>query len=340
MRKDLIISTSAVTLLVSTWGHVVRMAVGGRSLVLLGIVLGWTFNSFAQDPPSSGLKSGRIVGYLPDYRLESFDESTAILLTDLIVFSAEVDAYGRLDTRRLPPKQITRLKQIKQRSRISLILCVGGWDRSRGFAAVSASDSARARFVQEATRFCLEQRFDGIDLDWEHPANLAEQQGYARLISELKAAFREHALTVSVTMAAWQELPAEAFQVVDAIQVMAYDHDGQHSTLEGARRDLQKLVDRGAPPEKLLLGLPFYGRGIADRQQVLTYAEIVQKHQPKPEVDEVAGLYFNGPRTIEKKLELARELKLAGVMVWEVGQDAPGNASLLKWIHSKYGLRD
>ncbi|TXT33720.1 MAG: glycoside hydrolase family 18 protein, partial [Planctomycetota bacterium] len=220
----------------------------------------------------------RVVGYLPDYRLAVFEESSARLVTDLVVFSAEVEASGKLDTKRLPPEQLRRLKQIKQRTRAGLILCVGGWDRSRGFAAMTASAESRKRFIQECTRFCLDQRFDGIDFDWEHPANETEQQNYARLLAETKSAFQEHGLAVSVTIAAWQQLAPAAFQAVDAVHVMAYDHKGRHSTFDGAKRDIQSLRDRGVPPNKLLLGLPFYGRGITAPDRTLTYAEIVQKH--------------------------------------------------------------
>ena len=279
----------------------------------------------------------RVVGYLPDYRLAAFDESTARLVTDLVVFSAEIDASGKLDTKRLPPEQLRRLKQIKQRTRVSLILCVGGWDRSRGFAAMTASSDARQRFVQEATRLCLDQRFDGIDFDWEHPANETEQQNYARLLTETKSAFQEHGLAVSVTIAAWQQLTPAAFQAVDAVQVMAYDHEGRHSTLDGAKRDIQSLLDRGVPASKLLLGLPFYGRGITTADRTLTFAEIAQKHSLAADVDEVDGLFFNGPRTIERKVDFAKGSHLGGVMIWELGQDAAGEKSLLRRVAQPSG---
>lgn len=274
----------------------------------------------------------RVVGYVPDYRLEGFDESSATFVTDLVVFSAEAEANGTLNTQRFSAVQLRRLKQIKQRTRVGLILCVGGWERSKGFAGMSASADARQRFVSGATRFCLDQRFDGIDLDWEHPANEGEQKNYAILLKDLKSVFQEHGLSVSVTMAAWQQIPAEVFATVDSIQVMAYDHNGRHSTLEGAERDIKSLLDRGAPASKLILGLPFYGRDLKNPDRTLTYAEIVKKFTPAADMDEVDGVYFNGPRTIERKVRFAQGSKLAGVMIWELGQDAPAEKSLLRVI--------
>jgi GH18 family chitinase len=115
---------------------------------------------------------------------------------------------------------------------------------------------------------------------------------------------------------------------------MAYDNDGRHSTPEAAEQAVQSLVDRGVPPEKIVLGLPFYGRGVKDRDRTLTWREIVAKHRPAATLDEVDGVYFNGPETIRRKTRFALQKKLAGVMVWELGQDASGNDSLLQVIRN------
>jgi NADPH-dependent 2,4-dienoyl-CoA reductase/sulfur reductase-like enzyme len=53
-----------------------------------------------------------------------------------------------------------KLRRFKTRERVRLILGVGGWGRSAHFAAVAASDEARAKFVQAATRLCLDERLD------------------------------------------------------------------------------------------------------------------------------------------------------------------------------------
>ena len=80
--------------------------------------------------------------------------------------------------------------------------------------------------------------------------------------------------------------------------------------------------------------MPFYGRQITNRNNALTYAEIKQRFRPGNHQDEAGGFYFNGPDTITKKVKLAKELELGGVMIWEVGQDATGKDSLLKKVLS------
>lgn len=285
----------------------------------------------ADAAPASG--AFRVAGYLPDYRMDTITADQVRLLTDLIVFSAQPGANGDLQLGALEKAPWARLTELKTRHRVRMILCVGGWNRSAGFAPLVASPQARQRFVQSAVRTCLDKRLDGIDLDWEHPKDAAEQTGYARLLTDLRTGFQPHGLTLSVTMAAWQQVPANGFAAVDWVHVMAYDNAGKHSTFEAAQKDVQSLRDRGVPASKIVLGLPFYGRHITERERASTYAQIVEAHRPGPEVDEVGGLYFNGPTTIRRKTAFALEAQLGGVMAWEIGQDLRDDRSLLRLVN-------
>jgi chitinase len=265
--------------------------------------------------------SFRVVGYLPDYR--EFDLVTTRGLTDLILFSATPTATGDLDISRLKKMPWSKLRAFKTQQRVRLILCVGGWERSRHFAAVASSDPMRQKFVNAMVKVCLDERLDGIDLDWEHPKDEAEQAAYANLLTDLHKAFEQHGLMLSVTIAARQKLPSTAFDAVNWVNLMAYDHPGRHSTFGSAQSDVKKLIDAGVPARKITLGLPFYGRDTKNSNRVLTYREIVAKNR-----------HFNGPDTISLKTKYALDNGLAGVMVWELGQDAAGDQSLLKVITS------
>ena len=196
------------------------------------------------------------------------------------------------------------------------------------FAAVAASDETRRKFIKAAVKVCLDERFDGIDLDWEHPKNDKEQADYAALLEACRDGFQPHGLMLSVTMAAWQKLPRKAFGAVDAVHVMSYDNQGRHSTFDAAKADVKAMLDQGAPKEKIVLGLPFYGRRISKGREAWTYRQLVAKYKPAPETDEVDAIYFNGPATIRRKTEYALESRLGGVMMWELGQDAEGKKSL------------
>jgi len=273
----------------------------------------------------------RVVGYLPDYRLADYKLQAARGLTDLIVFSAEPAANGELNTERLQQCPWPELLRFKTNNRVRLILTIGGWERSSHFATVASSAELRRKFVSSVVDFCLARRLDGVDLDWEHPQGIQQEQAYATLLSDLRTTFEPHGLLLSVTAAAWQKLTPEAIAAADYVQLMAYDHDQQHSTLEGAKKDVEQLLGAKVPAEKIVLGLPFYGRNLKTRE-AMTYREILEKFTPKSSDDELQEMYFNGPDTIRQKTQYAIRNGLAGIMVWELGQDATGEGALLKVI--------
>src|SRR5262245_19196635 len=133
-------------------------------------ILGATRGGESPAPPPP---SFRIAGYLPEYRAAEFDPEAARLLTDLIVFSADPTADGGLDMARLERIPWAKLRAFKTRERVRMILSVGGWNRSKHFAAVATSATKRKAFAAASVRACLDNRLDGLDLDWEHPKTLA-----------------------------------------------------------------------------------------------------------------------------------------------------------------------
>lgn len=288
---------------------------------------------FAQGQASNSQSDTfRIAGYLPDYRLATFELTDAEGITDLIMFSARPRVEGDVDLEALEKAPWEKLWKMSERHRIRLILSIGGWERSQGFAAVAASARLREKFARSIVALCADRRLAGVDLDWEHPQNEQELADYAELLETLRDQFRQSRLTLSLTMADWQQLPPAAFAAVDWVQVMAYDHDGRHSTFAHAKQDVESLLKRDIPAEKIILGLPFYGRHVRERARAMSYGELATKYTLDDDVDEVGGYYFNGPKTLRDKVCYARESKLGGVMIWELGQDRRGDASLLRVV--------
>ena len=273
-----------------------------------------------------------VIGYLPEYRASRFDGTACGQLDELVFFSIEPRSNGTLDSTRLKPAVIKRLGQLKRKYPIRLRLCIGGWERSAAFAACTSDDTSRARFIRQMISFCQTHAFDGVDLDWEHPKGSAQQAAYTRLIVETKKAFTPLKLSVTAAIAGWQHVSPAAGEALDRIHLMSYDAEGRHSTLQQAQRDISRLRRAGIPAAKICLGLPFYGRSLDKKRTAYTYAEIVRRFAPAPSIDETNGIYFNGPSTITRKTRLAVSSGLAGVSIWEIGQDMPGPRSLLRVI--------
>jgi chitinase len=275
----------------------------------------------------------KIIGYLPDYRINSVADSTGYFATDLIYFSIEPDPAGGLLTDRATAAAKTRLNLFRSAFKTRIQIAIGGWGRSDNFAPMAADTSIRKTFIQNLTQFCLANGFSGADYDWEFPQNTTEIQAYSDLLIETKSAFEPHGFTVSVAMNPNQYLVGEAYNAIDRIHIMAYDYSGRHSTYSQALVAVQGFLRRGIDSSKVCLGVPFYGRNISDFSQELSYAEIVEQYHPGPEVDEINNIYFNGMATIQRKTEYALSQHLGGIMIWEVGQDTHDDTSLLKTVY-------
>jgi chitinase len=272
-----------------------------------------------------------VIGYLPEYRL--LNPAWGNCLTDLIYFSIQPLPDGGLDTSALNTETLQMLREMHATYGTRIHVSIGGWERSDNFSPMATRPKTRKKFVQNLTSFCLENDLDGVDFDWEFPENEGEIQAYAALLAEVKAAFKPYDLIVSVALAPSDQIDLKPYVAADRIHIMSYDRGSKHSTLEQAQQDVALFLSTGVSPQKLILGIPFYGRAMTPPQKEYLYAEIVERYHPSPMLDEVGDIYFNGVGTVKQKTCLAKTLGLGGVMVWELGQDSTDNTSLLRAIY-------
>ncbi|MBS1707257.1 MAG: glycoside hydrolase family 18 protein [Armatimonadetes bacterium] len=276
----------------------------------------------------------RVAGYLPDWRAADFQESWAKGLTEVIVFSASPKSDGSLDTSKLDHFPWAKLRALRTKQGTRITFALGGWDRGTANFPVVAHDPAlRNTFAKAVNAACDKYKLDGVDFDWEHPKNPTEEADYGKLVQAVKESFKGKDRTTSLTIAGWQKFPKDKLQYCDFVQLMGYDHEGKHSTMEDTVKDLDLVAALGAKPAQTVLGVPFYGRTYKGQKSEATYADIASRFTLKPEDDTAGDFYFNGPKTIAAKVALARKRKLAGVMIWEIGQDATGPLSLLAAIN-------
>ena len=289
-----------------------------------------TLNVFATpqqpDPPF------RVVGYLPDYRIDQVNSSWMNRLTDLVYFSIQPDKSGELDLDHLDQPSFEKLRQLTRKYKVRLSICVGGWGRSQGFSTMAPDQKLRQDFIHQLTNFCLRQDLDGVDFDWEFPQNREEVIAYERLLVETKTAFQQHRLLVTVAVGCHMCLSLPIYEAIDYIHLMSYDHSAQHSTYRESLSDVAQQLEFGVPAEKLCLGIPFYGRAVENWHQATAYADLVKQFHPSAEANMINGIYFNGRELVRRKVRYALQKRLAGVMVWEIGQDTVDGTSLLKTI--------
>lgn len=275
----------------------------------------------------------KVIGYSMNPASEIVQQHAATYITDLIYFSIEPNPDGTLATERLTPEGLAATKAMAQNHGIRIYLAVGGWGRSTHFAEVAATADSRARFINNMIALCQRHGFEGIDLDWEFPEGKSQYEDYATLLVETKAAFAQHDLVLSAALSPWQKLNPKAYKALDRVHLMAYDFPQKHSTFDDSTNAVRTFLSLNIPKKKLYFGVPFYGRNIDERNKSITYNSLVTQHDLTPDTDEVDRFYFNGPTTIRRKVDFARQQQLAGIMIWEIGQDSTGKNSLLKAIH-------
>jgi len=93
-------------------------------------------------------------------------------VTDLILFSASVNADGRLDDHWIYASNYQRARRaadaVPDRA-VNVLLCLGGAGRSAGFVKAIESKQSRARLVKGLTALVEKHELDGVDLDCEAP---------------------------------------------------------------------------------------------------------------------------------------------------------------------------
>uniref|UniRef100_A0A7S2UMT3 GH18 domain-containing protein n=1 Tax=Attheya septentrionalis TaxID=420275 RepID=A0A7S2UMT3_9STRA len=209
-------------------------------------------------------------------------------------------------------------------------------------------------FVQmtKCTRslYSEQEQLDGVDFDWEQPANQEEFIYYLHLIVEASAVFRKEGLLLSVAMHDKQVLPEDVYDAVDRIHLMAYDMkppssgDFHFARFDMVQDAVETLLKSGCPSSKIILGIPSYARHVHNHGLVQTYADIIQVHSEDFDRDltyddiadfaEYDDFVFQSPMDVETKVGYAKYKNLGGVFFWEIGQDqhqkpfAPGGILL------------
>ena len=59
-----------------------------------------------------------------------------------------------------------------------ILLSLGGWGNSWGFASSTETEEARAIFIDNIISICENNNYDGIDIDWEHPNGYTQKKQF------------------------------------------------------------------------------------------------------------------------------------------------------------------
>ena len=305
-------------------------------LILTG-TLGFQFGPMTVQT-AEAMSSKRIVGYFPWWESGDIDSIDYTKLTDIIYFHIWPNSDGSLNTTDIN-YDINNLHTIRDRAHaagVNVLISAGGWGVSGGFPAMAADPIARANFVINIENFLTTHNLDGIDIDWEPIDTEIKKDNFVLLLSDLSAALQPDGKFVTVAVNAERvELRASTVNSLSWINIMAYDmnwNSAEHSTFSDAVAALDRYEANGIPKEKLVLGVPFYGRS-SEWSSEMKYEDIVSTCAPSSNQNYCDGHYFNGIDLVQQKAQYVLDNGYDGVMVWNLGQDTYDQTSLLNAIN-------
>ncbi|WP_290861823.1 glycoside hydrolase family 18 protein [Hamadaea sp.] len=233
--------------------------------------------------------------------------------------------------------------------------------------------------------------FDGFDIDWEWPASDGntgnvvrpeDKANFLALLAEFRTQLTAYGTQVGRTFSLTAFLPADpakidagidpaVFGYLDFATVQGYDLHGAYEPVTNhqgqlyspaadpapqrysADQALQHYRAQGAPANKLVLGIPYYGRGWAGvastnnglyqtstgpargtyEDGIDDYKKVIAKSGPTF-YDPVAGAVwklsgstfwsYDDPRSIAQKTAYVKANGLGGTMVWSLDGDTAG----------------
>ena len=250
-----------------------------------------------------------------------------------------------------------RLRQIvdlrKQKPELKVLLSIGGWGSGR-FSEMAANDEYRRAFAADCDRVVKEFALDGIDIDWEYPtssmANISsspdDTENFTLLMQDIRAAIGNEKELTLATVASARYIDFKAIlPSVDFVNIMAYDMASapkHHSALypSGHSGDITSdgavtaHLKAGVPPSKLVMGMPFYGRGGDGYPSFQDYNKVgntdTQYTEKWDEVAQVPYLAdkndtlvfgFENPRSLAIKCQHILDKDLLGGMYWDYSGD-------------------
>lgn len=281
-------------------------------------------------------------------------------------------------------KKMTALKH--KYPHLTTTLAIGGWNEgSAKYSALAADPAKRKIFVESVIQLLSKHGFNGLDLDWEYPAKRGgapeDKANFVSLIKELKTELNKKGWILTAAIGAGKDTIERAYDLpqisanLDFIHLMTYDFHGSWDQKVGANApqssadpndeltveySVDYLLSHGVAPEKLVMGIPAYGRTFVLRNPESKEVKIgdptaetgfpgpVTKENGFMGYNEICAelgkdsswehwwdnatktafarkaekvISFDDANSIDEKVKLAMRKNLAGMMVWSVDTD-------------------
>ena len=322
------------------------MAMKRISFVLMLLTMAWTVKSQAQKP-------GMVVGaYVTSWTDDVPDPNVMTHIN--YAFGHVNDSFDgvRIDN----PERLKMIVGLKQQNpKLKVLLSIGGWGSGR-FSEMAASKDNREKFANDCLRVVEEFGLDGIDIDWEYPtqstANISaspdDTANFTLLMGDLRKAIGNDKLLTAATVCDAQYIDfLSCIDYLDLVNVMAYDMsegEAHHAALYPSEisgectssQAVEAHLKAGVPKEKLVMGVPFYGKGNREDAGVKAFRETgvlpegyerrwSEESQVPYIVNAKGEFVFGGEdvKSLTAKCQYILDHNLRGGMYWDYANDNP-----------------
>ena len=293
-----------------------------------------------------------IVAYVTSWTNEVPDPSTMTHIN--YAFGHVNDTFDgvRIDN----PDRLRMIVGLKaQNPALRVMLSVGGWGSGR-FSEMAATSENRMAFARDCKRVVEEFGLDGIDIDWEYPTQSSakissspqDTENFTLLMRDLRRVLGKKRLITAATVCNANYIDFRScIQYMDLVNVMAYDmgnapkhhaalFPSPHAGYCTSSQAVEAHLKAGVPREKLVMGVPFYGKGKRDDEGLREYRrtgrlpEGYAHHWDDegrfPYITNAQGEFvwgYENARSLAEKCQFILDNHLRGGMYWDYASDTP-----------------
>ncbi|KAK6362249.1 hypothetical protein TWF730_005946 [Orbilia blumenaviensis] len=287
-----------------------------------------------------------------------------------------------------------QLFKLKRANRgLKVLLSIGGWTYSQNGDLPGGASTLERRdtFARTAVEMVRNFGLDGVDIDWEYPNDPTEAANFVDLLrlvrKYLDVLNPRFELSVAVPCSIYQleklDIPGMD-KYLSFWNVMAYDFSGPWSAVSGHSSNVHfstrnpasteysfdrtlDLLKKSIKPEKLVMGMPLYGRGFAHTDGpgkpysgggpghweagVWDYKDLpLAGSQVSEDPDIIAAWSYDvivklmvshdTPNVAKWKAQYIKSKGLGGAMWWETSGDKIGSESLVQTVVDTLGGTD
>ncbi|WP_113924248.1 glycoside hydrolase family 18 protein [Cognataquiflexum aquatile] len=329
----------------------------------------------------------KIIGYIAGWKGVDTTKIDATKLTHInyafanVIDGKVIEGEGREQADKENLAKLNSLK--KSNPKLKIMISIGGWTWSKGFSDAVLTEDSRKIFTASAVDYLIRHDLDGLDFDWEYPAypgddniyRAEDKENFILMLKSVREALdslgaldNTHYLS-TIASAGFKEYLdvndlGEAQKYLDFINIMSYDFivqswrdtTGHHANLhtnDPIGRSVEKAVNdhvaAGVPIEKLVMGIPFYGRSWTDVNpannglfqfgkgskgypysalfEMMKDSSFVRHWDENSKASylwnekEKIFVTFEDPESIFQKAEFIKKHKMGGAMFWEYNED-------------------